>query len=346
MSLDFGTIPSDKAPSMNPAPFPPASRGCVFQRAAELIRQYLDSDYVPEGIDRLKQSEDKVDLNRSLSFVFLHLGCLAVIWVGWSWTAVIAALLLYGFRMFAITAFYHRYFSHRAFRTGRVWQFIMALAGNTSMQRGPLWWASVHRHHHQHSDDEEDVHSPGIRGFWWAHIGWLTSRRNFPTDYSKVKDLAKFPELKFLNRWDQLVPIAFGIALWGTGALLERFAPGLGTTGAQFFVWGFFISTTVLLHATLCVNSLAHTVGSRRFETDDDSRNSLFLALITLGEGWHNNHHRYAFSARQGFYWWEIDISYYLLKMLSWTGLIWDLRRVPDAVYEDAAAQLGKAGVR
>lgn len=346
MSLDFGTIPSDKAPSMNPAPFPPASRGCVFQRAAELIRQYLDSDYVPEGIDRLKQSEDKVDLNRSLSFVFLHLGCFAVIWVGWSWTAVIAALLLYGFRMFAITAFYHRYFSHRAFRTGRVWQFIMALAGNTSMQRGPLWWASVHRHHHQHSDDEEDVHSPGIRGFWWAHIGWLTSRRNFPTDYSKVKDLAKFPELKFLNRWDQLVPIAFGIALWGTGALLERFAPGLGTNGAQFFVWGFFISTTVLLHATLCVNSLAHTVGSRRFETDDDSRNSLFLALITLGEGWHNNHHRYAFSARQGFYWWEIDISYYLLKMLSWTGLIWDLRRVPDAVYEDAAAQLGKAGVR
>jgi len=301
------------------------------------LRQFLDSDYNPEGYDAVKRLEDKVDFNRSLSFIFIHLGCLAVFLVGWSWVAVTVSILLYIVRMFAITAFYHRYFSHRTFRTSRAGQFAMAVLGNTSMQRGPLWWASVHRHHHQHADDEEDVHSPGIQGFWWAHIGWLTSRRNFPTDYSKVKDLAKFPELKFLNRWDQLVPIAFGAALWFTGWILGKYAPSLHTSGAQLFVWGFFISTVVLLHATLCVNSLAHTVGSRRFDTGDDSRNSLLLALVTLGEGWHNNHHRYAFSARQGFYWWEIDISYYVLKLLSWTGLIWDLRRVPKEVYEEAA---------
>lgn len=328
----------------SPAPPPHPSPPGFLTRAREISRQFLDSDYNPEGYDSVKRLEDKVDFNRSLSFIFLHLGCLAVIWVGWSWAAVVVAAVLYLVRMFAITAFYHRYFSHRAFRTSRVWQFLMAVAGNTSMQRGPLWWASVHRHHHQHADDEEDVHSPGLMGFWWAHIGWLTSRRNFPTDYAKVKDLAKFPELKFLNRWDQVVPIVFGILLWITGWLLGRYVPSLHTSGPQLFVWGFFISTVVLLHATLCVNSLAHSVGSRRFETGDDSRNSLFLALITLGEGWHNNHHRYAFSARQGFYWWEIDISYYLLKMLSWTGVIWDLRRVPESIYEEALRG-GKAEV-
>lgn len=314
----------------------------VRERTWRIFRQFLDSDYNPEGFDAVRRLEDKVDFNRSLSFVFIHLGCFAVFWVGWSWTAVGAALVLYAIRMFAITAFYHRYFSHRAFKTSRAGQFLMAVAGNTSMQRGPLWWASVHRHHHSHADEEEDVHSPGIYGFWWAHIGWLTSRRNFPTDYAKVKDLAKFPELRFLNRWDQLVPMVFGMLLWLTGWLLGEYAPSLHTSGPQLFVWGFFISTVVLLHATLCVNSLAHTVGSRRFETSDDSRNSFLLALLTLGEGWHNNHHRYAFSARQGFYWWEIDVSYYLLKVMAWMGLIWELRRVPAAVYEEAGKPMAR----
>jgi stearoyl-CoA desaturase (delta-9 desaturase) len=150
-----------------------------------------------------------------------------------------------------------------------------------------------------------------------------------------VKDLASFPELVWLNRHDQVVPIVYGVALWGLGALLERFAPGLGTNGAQLFVWGFFVSTVFLLHATFCINSLAHVFGGKRFATEDDSRNNWLLALLTLGEGWHNNHHRYAFSARQGFFWWEIDISYYVLKALSWTGLIWDLRPVPKAVYAE-----------
>jgi stearoyl-CoA desaturase (delta-9 desaturase) len=270
-----------------------------------------------------------------LPFVFLHLGCLGVIWAGWSMTAVVVAVVLYLVRMFAITGFYHRYFSHKTFHTSRAAQFLFALLGATAVQRGPLWWSYQHRHHHKHSDEEEDVHSPTIRGFWWSHIGWITSGRNFPTDYSQVRDLAKFPELVFLNRFDSLVPFVFAVALFTLGHFLGEFFPSLGVTSWQLLVWGFFISTTVLFHATSSINSLAHLLGKRRYETEDNSRNSLFLALITLGEGWHNNHHRYMTAARQGFYWWEIDISYYLLKVLSWTGLIWNLKPVPLAAYEN-----------
>ena len=308
----------------------------TLSQCALLFRQWADSDYHPHGTEAVRAQEDRVDWKRCLPFIVLHLGCFAVFWVGYSWGALVAAVLLYGVRMFAITAFYHRYLSHRSYRMSRVAQFLFAVLGNSSCQRGPLWWASVHRHHHQHSDDETDVHSPRWRGFLWSHVGWLTSARNFPTDYSRVRDLEKFPELVFLNRFDQLVPLLYGALLWLAGWVLERYAPGLGTNGAQMFVWGFFISTVVLLHATFCINSLAHVFGSKRFKTDDDSRNSLPLALLTLGEGWHNNHHRYASAARQGFFWWEIDVSYYLLKMLSWTGLIWDLRPVPASVYEEA----------
>jgi stearoyl-CoA desaturase (Delta-9 desaturase) len=316
----------------------PARDKSVGGGLKRLICQWMDADYHPHGVEAVRQQPDRVDWQRCVPFIVLHLGCLGVLWVGWSWTAVLTAVILYGLRMFAITAFYHRYFSHRAFRTSRVAQFLFAVWGNSSCQRGPLWWASVHRHHHQYSDEEPDVHSPGVRGFLWSHIGWLTSARNFPTDYQRVRDLQKFPELVFLNRFDQVVPIAYGAALWGAGWLLERFAPGLGTNGAQLFTWGFFISTVVLLHATFFINSLAHVFGSQRFKTGDDSRNNFGLALLTLGEGWHNNHHRFASAARQGFYWWEIDISFYGLKILSWLGIIWDLRTVPESVYAEAEA--------
>lgn len=238
--------------------------------------------------------------------------------------------------MFAITGFYHRYFSHRTFQTSRAAQFIFALIGSSAVQRGALWWAAVHRHHHRHADEEEDVHSPRLTGFLWAHIGWMTSSKNFPTNYEAIRDLAKYPELVFLNRYDMVVPALLAGSLYGLGEVLRMFAPGLHTTGGQLVIWGFFISTVVLLHCTLMINSLAHAMGNRRFETTDDSRNSLFLALITFGEGWHNNHHRYMNSARQGFYWWEIDMTYYGLRILSWLGIVWDLRPVPASVYEEA----------
>ena len=298
------------------------------------VRRFFDADYKPEHLQN--QEQDRFDFGRLMPILVLHLGCLGVIWVGFSWTAFFVALGLYFVRMFAITAFYHRYFAHRSFRTSRTMQFLFAALANTAMQRGPLWWASTHRHHHSHSDEEPDAHSPVQRSLLWSHIGWLTSPKNTTTDYSKVKDLAKFPELVFLNRFHSVVPLLFAIGLWGLGAALNALFPGLGTSGAQIFVWGFFISTTVLLHGTLLVNSLAHVSGKRRFKTSDDSRNNLFIAIVTLGEGWHNNHHRYPHSTRQGFYWFEIDVTFYLLKMMEWMRLIKDLKRVPDHIYEEA----------
>jgi stearoyl-CoA desaturase (delta-9 desaturase) len=149
-----------------------------------------------------------------------------------------------------------------------------------------------------------------------------------------VPDLAKYPELRFLDRFDTLVPLVFAGALLGLGAALAAWAPSLGTTGPQMLVWGFFISTVTVLHASVCINSLAHRFGRQRFATGDQSRNSFLLALLTFGEGWHNNHHHYQASTRQGFYWWEWDLTYYILKAMSWTGLISDLQPVPAHALE------------
>ncbi len=299
-----------------------------------LVR-WFDSDYIPEGSENFRNTPKQVDWPRTIPFIILHLGCLGVIWVGVSPLAVWLAVGLYFFRMFAITGFLHRYFSHKTYSTSRAFQFVMALWCSLAVQRGALWWAYTHRHHHKHSDEEDDKHSPVVDGFWWAHIGWITSKKNFPTDYSKITDLAKYPELVFLNRFDTLIPILLAGSLYGLGAYLG--AQGVDTSGAQLLVWGFFISTTVLFHGTSCINSLAHVWGTKRFKTtDDESRNSFILTLITLGEGWHNNHHRYQATTKQGFYWWEFDPTYYLLKMLSWTGLIWGLKGVPESIYEEA----------
>lgn len=300
-----------------------------------MLRQWYNSDYHPEGVEAVMAKEEKVDMKRTMPFIILHAACLLVFVVGFSWFAVAAAFLFYLVRMFAITAFYHRYFSHRAYKTSRFGQFLFAAIGNMACQRGALWWASTHRHHHKHSDDEHDIHSPRQKGFWWSHLGWITSQRNFPTDYTRIKDLAKFPELVFLNRHDMFIPLIMAASIWGVGWLIETYAPGLGCTAGQLFVWCFFVSTVALMHGTFFINSLAHVFGKRRYQTTDDSRNSMILALITLGEGWHNNHHRYQHSARQGFVWWEIDISYYILKMMSWFGIVWDLKPVPARIHEE-----------
>jgi stearoyl-CoA desaturase (delta-9 desaturase) len=248
---------------------------------------------------------------------------------------VIIALGLYLIRMFAITGFYHRYFSHKAFKTNRLWQFVFAVIGNASVQRGPLWWAAHHRHHHRFADRDNDVHSPLQHGFWWSHIGWLTSRDNFPTRFRYVQEWIRFPELRWINRFDTVIPTLLAGSIYLTGALLENLAPSLGTNGFQLLIWGFFISTVVLLHATCTINSLDHMFGTRRYNTRDTSRNNAALAILTLGEGWHNNHHHYAISARQGFMWWEVDITYGLLVLLSWLGVVRDLRQVPQNVLEE-----------
>ena len=309
--------------------------GAAPERPFAAIIRWFDADHHATSATAVAAEPDRVDWVRTLPFIILHLGCLLAFATGVSPVAAWTAVALYVVRMFAVTGIYHRYFSHRTYRTSRGGQFFLALWGATCVQRGPLWWAYHHRHHHQHSDDAEDVHSPHVHGFWWSHIGWITSRRNFPTDYERVKDLAKYPELVFLNRFDALVPLAFAAIIWATGWLLEIHAPSLHTTRWQMLVWGFFISTTALFHGTASINSMAHLLGRRRFNTADDSRNSLWLAIITLGEGWHNNHHRYPTATRNGFYWWEFDPTYYGLRLLAYTGLIWDLRAVPRRVLEE-----------
>jgi len=284
------------------------------------------------GTEEVPEDPFEVDWIRVIPFIFLHLGCLGVIWVGFSWTALGVAAAFYFLRMFAITGFYHRYFSHRTFKTSRVGQFLFAVWGSAAIQKGPLWWAAHHRHHHRYSDKPNDLHSPSQHGFIWSHVGWITSKANFPTRLENVKDLARYPELRFLDRFDVVVTASVAVFMFGLGALLARVAPELGTSGPQMLVWGFFISTVFLFHGTCTINSLSHTFGRRRYETTDTSRNSFLLSLVTLGEGWHNNHHHFPASTRQGFYWWEIDITYYGLKVLSWIGLIWDLRPVPEHV--------------
>lgn len=272
---------------------------------------------------------DRIDWVRVLPFIGMHLACLGVFWVGVSPIAVAVAVGLYAVRMFAITAFYHRYFSHKSFRTSRPMQAVFALIGAMSVQRGPLWWAAHHRHHHRHSDQEADFHSPVTRGLLWSHMGWFLTPKGFATDFDAVKDLAKYPELRLIDRFDTLIPIALAAGLFLLGGWLEHAYPQLGTSAGQMLIWGFFISTVVLFHATVTINSLAHRFGSRRFPTRDNSRNNLWLALLTFGEGWHNNHHHFPGSARQGFRWWEVDLTFYALWIMARLGLVWDMKAVP-----------------
>ncbi len=263
---------------------------------------------------------DRIDWPRSLPFLAAHAVALATPFVApfaWRWAALAAAL--YAVRMFAVTAGYHRYFSHRSYRTSRAFQLVLGVLGAAAAQKGPLWWAAHHRDHHRFSDGPGDVHSPLQRGFWWSHVGWILSRRHHETKLDRVKDLARHPELLWLDRWHLLPALALCVALFLAGGL-----PAL--------LWGFFVSTVLLWHGTFVINSLAHVIGRQRYATGDGSRNSLLLALITFGEGWHNNHHSYASAARQGFFWWEIDVSYYVLRALSAAGIVWDLRTPPPQV--------------
>ncbi len=282
----------------------------------------------------ISQEEKDIDIFGYAPFVLIHIGSLLVFWVGVSYPAVIVCFALWFVRMFGITAGYHRYFSHRAYKTSRFFQFVLAVLGNSSVQLGPLWWAAHHRHHHLYVDTEQDIHSPIMSGFWWSHMGWIMCPKYAETNEKAIRDFAKYPELRLLNRFPTVVPIALALAVTGVGMLLQQYVPQLGTNGLQMLAWGFFLSTLVLYHTTFTINSLAHTFGTRRFDTDDTSRNNLFLALITLGEGWHNNHHYYPASERQGFYWWEIDIAHYMLQVLAWLGVVWDLKTPPKAIYD------------
>ena len=262
---------------------------------------------------------DDVIYPSAIPFLLVHVACLAAIWSGITWQAVVICVTLYWVRLFAITAGYHRYFSHRAFATSRIFQFALAFLAQSSAQKSVLWWASKHRHHHLHSDTEEDVHSPRRKGFIYSHVGWIFAPKHDATDFEKVPDLARYPELVWLHRLELAPAVS-----------LAAFCFLIG--GWSGLVVGFLWSTVLVYHGTFCINSLAHVSGSKRYVTGDDSRNNWLLALITMGEGWHNNHHAYQSSARQGFLWWEIDATFYILKALSWIGIVWDLKMPPQQV--------------
>ncbi|GAB4570620.1 MAG: acyl-CoA desaturase [Rhodothalassiaceae bacterium] len=283
------------------------------------------------GVPSLSALHRDYDLLSVLPFLLAHLVCFAAIWTGVHATDIVIAVVLYAARMFGVTGGYHRYFSHRTYKTGRVFQFLLAFLAQSSAQRGVLWWAGTHRHHHRYSDMEEDVHSPVRRSFLYSHVGWIFDRRNEATDLTAVPDLARFPELVWLDRNRYLPAIALGFAVWLIG-------------GWSGLVVGFFWSTVALWHATFCINSLAHVHGSRRYLTADQSRNNWWLALLTFGEGWHNNHHHYQSAACQGFRWFEIDITYYVLRMLSALRIVRDLKTPPAAVVRNEQ-RLGRAVV-
>jgi stearoyl-CoA desaturase (Delta-9 desaturase) len=262
---------------------------------------------------------DDIMYPSAIPFVLVHLGCIAAIWSGVTWSALALCAALYVLRMFAVVAGYHRYFSHRAFATSRAFQLVLAVLAQSSAQKSVLWWAAKHRHHHLHSDTEEDVHSPRRKGFVYSHLGWIFDRKHDQADLSKVGDLTRWPELVWLKKFEQLPAVVLA-------ALCFLVA------GWSGLVVGFLWSTVLVYHGTFCINSLAHVSGSKRYVTGDDSRNNWLLAIVTLGEGWHNNHHAYQSSVRQGFKWWEVDVAYYVLKAMSWIGLIWDLKTPPAHV--------------
>jgi stearoyl-CoA desaturase (Delta-9 desaturase) len=275
--------------------------------------RWLAGGFLGSSLPVLSRADRAMTHLSNVLFVAMHLACLFVLVVPFSLKLLGLAAFGYVLRMWAITAGYHRYFAHRSFKTSRAFQFVLAFLGTTAMQNGPLWWASWHRRHHKYSDTPEDAHSPRHGGFWHAHVGWFLDGSHDRPDMSNVKDLARYPELRFLERhkWMPIVTYAvvcFAVAGWG----------GL--------VWGFVVSTITVLHATALINSLAHVWGSRRFETNDDSRNNALLAVLTLGEGWHNNHHDQMGSARQGVRWWELDVSYYSLRALALVGVVWSIR--------------------
>jgi stearoyl-CoA desaturase (Delta-9 desaturase) len=276
---------------------------------------------MPNDIPKTHQVPHHDSLLR-FRFIVTHLVAIGgVLATGIGWKSFLLCVTLYVVRMFGVTAGYHRYFSHRSFKTSRVFAFLLAFLAQSSAQRGVIWWARNHRHHHRYSDRPKDLHSPVQHGFWHSHIGWIFSLKAYQK-YDNIRDLERVPELQWLDKRPMFPAIVLAI-----GCTLAMGLEGLTV--------GFFLSTILLFHGTFTINSLAHVWGNQRFKTSDQSRNNLFLALITLGEGWHNNHHRYMRSVRQGFYWWEIDLTYYALKGFEALGLIWELRLPPKEILEE-----------
>ena len=262
-----------------------------------------------------------------MPFILMHVACIAVFFVRPHPVDIVLAVTFFCLRMFSLTAGYHRYFSHRSYKTSRVFQFLIGWMGCCAVQKGPLWWCAHHRGHHKNSDNELDVHSPITKSIWEAHVGWILEKDNDATRWENIPDWQRYPELVWLNNWHIIPAVLFG----GFCFAVSYFCGGTGWSGV---VYAFVLATVLLYHSTFLVNSLAHLAGSRRYETDDRSRNNWLVAILTMGEGWHNNHHHYQAACRQGFFWWEVDVTYYVLTMLSWVGIVWDLKQPPKSMLQ------------
>ncbi|MEQ9452054.1 MAG: fatty acid desaturase [Pseudomonadales bacterium] len=268
-----------------------------------------------------------------IGMTVFHLACLLVFYTGVSVTAVVVAVFMYIFRGMGVTAGFHRLLAHRSFKTNRVVQFILAFAGSLAVQGGPLWWVAHHREHHAETDTEADIHSPVTHGMWVAHMGWMMTDEAFNEKGNNSRDLHKYPEIKALQRYYVWLIVGQIAVLYLLGAWLASAYPGLGTSGLQLVVWGFFISTVFTWHVTFMVNSVCHRWGSQPYDTGDASTNNVFIGVLGFGEGWHNNHHYYPSSARHGLRWWQVDTTYYLIKFLSLFGLVRDIK-IPKELRE------------
>ena len=255
-----------------------------------------------------------------------HLACLAAFFVGFSWAAVAIFFVFYVIKGMGVTTGFHRLLAHRSYKTNRFVQFLLALAGSMAVQGGPLWWVAHHREHHAETDTDLDIHSPVTKGMWQAHMGWMMTDEAFNEKGTNSRDLHKFPEIKFLQRYYVWILVAQIVFLFGLGAGLNALYPQLATSGLQFVVWGFFISTVFTWHVTFMVNSVCHRWGAQPYDTGDASTNNVFIGILAFGEGWHNNHHHYPNSARHGLRWWQADVTYMLIRALEIVGLASDLK--------------------
>ena len=312
----------------------------IIKPSLKYILGWFDNQIVENKYLNIDLHGKEIDWARVIPYIIIHLSIISIFFVDFSLTAFWVFIGMYAIRMFAITGFYHRYFSHKAFKTSRLTQFIFAIIGASAVQRGPIWWAAHHREHHMHSDTIHDKHSPKAHSFFWSHTGWFLTKANFITHTRLVKELSRFPELRLIDRFDIVIPILTCLGLFYIGEYLNTAHPALETNGLQLLSWGFVLSTILLYHSTFLVNSVAHLWGKKRYDTKDSSRNNFIVAILTFGEGWHNNHHHYPGSASQGFYWWEIDITYYLLKLLNTFGIIWGMRTISSNIRESNKIKL------
>ena len=278
----------------------------------------------------------------ALPLILTHLACGLVLFAGTSKPALVVFIISSAVQLFGITTGYHRLLAHRSFKTSRTFRLVLAVCGVLAGQNGPLWWVGHHRYHHRHADRDDDAHSPR-HGLFWSHMGWLFSPLCVRVRRHLVTDLARCRELVLIERYSYAINLAYALSLYSCGRTWHAVDPD--ANGLQFVVWGTIISTVFAYHAIWSANSICHRYGSRRYPLPDASRNNFFVSLITFGDGWHHNHHFCPYSARHGFRWWELDLNFAVLKLLSRVGLVWDLKMPPGSVAARGPGRVPRVGV-